>query len=190
MYIQDVELQHGSLHSACLICCILHAHFVQGVVRFSSPARLARTAVDTSVAGRVSFETQELPAAAPYTQYQLRVTAVGTGNVISIWSTPVVAGGCRLQRTMLASAAGDRVLSECCTGAAKFFEMAQPRIVRTLCRPGLPAKPTNVQLTAGATSLRITFTADGLQTSTDTFAYNLYRLGATPQAAGQFLVPR
>ncbi|PRW20926.1 fibronectin type III domain-containing [Chlorella sorokiniana] len=63
----------------------------QGVVRFNNPARVARSAALPS-GGRVTFVTQDLPATAAYAQYQLRVTAIGGGNVISNWSTPVVAG--------------------------------------------------------------------------------------------------
>ena len=58
---------------------------------------------------------------------------------------------------------------------------------------GIPTAPATATLTPGATSLRVTFTGPALITSTDTFAYKLYTLGATPQAVGDangYVVPR
>lgn len=54
-------------------------------------------------------------------------------------------------------------------------------------------KPTAVSVAPGADKLTVTFTAGALLLNTDTFAYKLNSLGATPQPVGDasgYLVPR
>ncbi len=46
--------------------------------------------LDTSVSGKLSFQTVEL---ATYKRYDLRLTAVGAGSVYSSWSTPSAVTG-------------------------------------------------------------------------------------------------
>ncbi len=53
--------------------------------------------------------------------------------------------------------------------------------------------PTAVSVAPGADKLTVSFTADALLLDTDTFAYKIYALGATPVAVGDangYLVPR
>lgn len=53
--------------------------------------------------------------------------------------------------------------------------------------------PSSVVLTSGASTLSVEFTAPALLSDTDTVAYKLYTLGATPQLVGNangYVVPR
>lgn len=57
----------------------------------------------------------------------------------------------------------------------------------------MPGAPTAVSLTSGATKMTVSFRAAALLMEADTFAYNIFALGATSTAVGDpngYVVPR
>lgn len=166
--------------------------------------RVERSAL-TSDNGKLTFETVDLNT---YQLYSVRLTAVGYGSVFSTWSTSALAGerkhlgaeqhscGWRLTLALLAGASCRAGVWQPGPAAVQLFTPSNEPCPRCpgLIHAGMPSpSPSGVVLTSGASTLRVNFTAAALLSDTDTVAYKLYTLGATPQLVGDangYVVPR